>query len=313
MATACDDGSGLYHRPHCDQTLREWLDAGPYTLVMSSSFLGAFAHAGVLAALAEAEVSPSAVSGASAGAWVAALFAAGVPIKSMVTIFTRIVQRLRFAWAVPWRERGGLLSTRAQSRLISDELAAAGAPSRLEECAVPVSISTFDLQRFCAHPFSHGAIGDVVSASAAVPALFTPAWLDGSAHADGFLGDVAGLAGVGTAQRVLYNHHSIVPLSATRISHFAASVTLRIYGLPWVHPFNVLRVGKRTYVAAKHATLSALAQPLTQSPKAPSGSMSTMRCEVRVKASTWPAGLRNPPPLTSVAAPEDSSAHAKLL
>ena len=44
-------------------TLRQWLAAGPYTLVMSSSFFGTPFHAGVLAALIDAGVAPSKVAG----------------------------------------------------------------------------------------------------------------------------------------------------------------------------------------------------------------------------------------------------------
>ena len=52
-------------------TLRSWLAAGPYTLVMSSSFFGSPYHAGLLAALLEAGLPPSEVAGSSSGALVA--------------------------------------------------------------------------------------------------------------------------------------------------------------------------------------------------------------------------------------------------
>jgi len=53
--------------PSCSSpfTLRSWLAAGPYTLVVSSSFFGSPYHAGVLAALLEAGFAPSEVAGSS--------------------------------------------------------------------------------------------------------------------------------------------------------------------------------------------------------------------------------------------------------
>ena len=38
--------------PEAEQTLAEWLAAGPFTLAMSSSFFGFYAHAGALQARA---------------------------------------------------------------------------------------------------------------------------------------------------------------------------------------------------------------------------------------------------------------------
>lgn len=46
-------------------TLREWLAEGPFSLAMSSSWLGLFCHAGVVCALAERGLSPSKISGSS--------------------------------------------------------------------------------------------------------------------------------------------------------------------------------------------------------------------------------------------------------
>ena len=60
-------------------TLRDWLRARPFTLVMSSGFFGFFAHAGMVSVLEEEGLFPSRVAGSSAGALVGGLWAAGVP------------------------------------------------------------------------------------------------------------------------------------------------------------------------------------------------------------------------------------------
>ena len=83
-------------------TLRSWLAAGPYTLVMSSSFFGSPYHAGLLAALLEAGLPPSAVAGSSSGALVASLHAAGL---SMEEEYLGVLRRLatRGRRRVRWR------------------------------------------------------------------------------------------------------------------------------------------------------------------------------------------------------------------
>src|SRR5689334_13966101 len=56
-------------------------------LCLNSSFLGFYAHAGFVHALLELGVRPAAVSGASAGALVAALHAGGVTPEKMLELF----------------------------------------------------------------------------------------------------------------------------------------------------------------------------------------------------------------------------------
>lgn len=67
-------------------------------LCLNSSFLGYFAHAGFLRALTELGIRPVAVSGASAGALVSGLFAAGVAPDEMLRLF---LSRTRRAAAGP--------------------------------------------------------------------------------------------------------------------------------------------------------------------------------------------------------------------
>lgn len=46
-------------------TLREWLGEGPFSLALSSSWLGLFCHAGVVCALVESGFSPTKLAGSS--------------------------------------------------------------------------------------------------------------------------------------------------------------------------------------------------------------------------------------------------------
>ena len=83
--------------PGCSSpyTLRSWLAAGPYTLVMSSSFFGSPYHAGLLAALLEAGLPPSEVAGSSSGALVARYATQGSNLKQVC---------YSHVWASPWTQ-----------------------------------------------------------------------------------------------------------------------------------------------------------------------------------------------------------------
>lgn len=56
--------------------------------------------------------------------------------------------------------------------------------------------------------FVDGNAADALAASMAVPFLFKPIWADGRPLLDGAVGDVAGIAGLDRAERVLYHHVS---------------------------------------------------------------------------------------------------------
>ena len=59
-------------------TLRQWLGERPFALTMSSGFFGFFAHAGLVSVLEDAGLLPARLSGSSAGALVAGIWASGV-------------------------------------------------------------------------------------------------------------------------------------------------------------------------------------------------------------------------------------------
>ncbi|MGB1581430.1 MAG: patatin-like phospholipase family protein, partial [Nevskiales bacterium] len=58
-------------------SLREWLSESAFGLTMSSGFFGFFAHSGMLSALEDEGLTPARLSGSSAGALTAALWASG--------------------------------------------------------------------------------------------------------------------------------------------------------------------------------------------------------------------------------------------
>ena len=63
------------------------------------------------------------------------------------------------------------------------------APS-LTRCALPVSVSTFDLKSLSVRTHRRGELAAVVTASIAVPGFFCPAMLDGRPQLDGGVADI---------------------------------------------------------------------------------------------------------------------------
>lgn len=218
--------------------LRDWLDAEPFTLALSASFLGLYAHAGALRALAEAGLEPARVTGCSSGsivgapvlatladttshtcvAWQAFLYAAGLcPLRALPELLLSL--RAPDILVPFWRRspicwlRGGLF------RIRTDVLSAACAPvTRLEDVVrCPISISTHDARADMTAVHSAGVAAPIIAASCAVPFIMQPVNLPSTPsadarasgsepmrpHVDGCLRDPLALASVAQAERVL--------------------------------------------------------------------------------------------------------------
>ena len=74
-------------------TLRQWLAAEAFTLVMSSGFFSFFAHCGVLTALEEDGLPPARLAGSSAGALTAGLWAAGLAAGAVRDLYFSLCKK----------------------------------------------------------------------------------------------------------------------------------------------------------------------------------------------------------------------------
>jgi NTE family protein len=179
-------------------TLREWLAAAPFTLVMSSGFFGFFAHAGVVSILEDEGLMPARICGSSAGALVGGLWAAGLPAKRLREELVAL--RREHFWDVGpgfGLLRGALFRTRLEAL----------APARtFEECPIPLAVSVFDVLGARTAVLRRGALAPALHASCAAPFLFQPVRIDGRLYLDGGVLDRPGLAGAGADERVLYHH-----------------------------------------------------------------------------------------------------------
>lgn len=241
-------------------TLREWLRAEPFTLAMSAGFFGFFAHAGMLEALEDEGILPARVTGASAGALVGGLWAAG---RSAASVRAELLALTRGDfWDAGGARLGLLKGEKFRARL------RAGLPvERFDGCRVPLSVSVFDLRARRTRVVDDGELSSAILASCAFPILFQPVWLDGRPMSDGGIADRHALAAVPRGDRVL--HHLLISKSPWRRADSLglappgrpnlACLTLR--GLPRVGPFK-LAVGRDALERARSATRSALDQPV---------------------------------------------------
>ena len=241
-------------------TLGDWLDEGPFGLVMSSGFFSFFAHTGVLQALCSRGLTPAHVAGSSAGALVTGAWAAGVSPDELAAVLTGL-RRADF-----WDPRpgAGLLAGKKFDALLRRILPV----TELERCRVPARISVYDVLGRRTAVRERGDLAAAIRASCAVPVMFHPVWIEGRPYLDGGILDRPGLAGVPLG-RALFHH--IVSRSPWRSARSPALqpprrdqlVTLAIDELPRSGPFR-LEAGRRALEAARAAAERALDAPVRE-------------------------------------------------
>jgi len=161
-------------------------------LCLNSSFLGFYAHAGFVEGLTALGVRPRAVSGASAGALVAGLYAAGVTPADMLQLFfspkLRSVFRERGA---PFRGIATLLNLRGHTGALTCHralplLEAILGKRRIEECLDPrLAISVTNLAASRTEIATSGPLAELILASVTAPGFFAARPVEGSLHWDG--------------------------------------------------------------------------------------------------------------------------------
>ncbi|MDY0004681.1 MAG: patatin-like phospholipase family protein [Polyangia bacterium] len=255
------------------QNLGDWLALAPYRLVLSSGFFGFFAHTGLLVALEEAGLRPSATAGSSAGALVGGLWASGLDGRSIREALLSLAREDFWDPGVglgnlrpstreglgPGLLRGGKFRRKLESLL--------GART-FEACRVPLSVSTHDIlarRTLVLDRTSPGlSLAAAIHASCAVPLLFQPVWVGRRPLCDGGVSDRPGMAGVCPTERVL--HHHLASRSpwrrlAPRPPKRQDLVALVLAGLPRSGPFR-LEAGREAMGMAQRAASRALTQPV---------------------------------------------------
>jgi predicted acylesterase/phospholipase RssA len=155
-------------------------------LALASGFFGFYHHVGVLRALVERGVRPVRVTGNSAGALVAALYAAGREPEGIRDELLAIRRRDFWDPHFPFGPDGfGLLA----GHRFASRLSAVLPVHSFEACRVPVAVGAFDIDDGRVRHLGRGALIPAVLASCAVPYLFPPVRIDGRRLWDGGLGE----------------------------------------------------------------------------------------------------------------------------
>ena len=153
----------------------------PYRLGVALSGGGArgFAHVGALKALEEAGMKPDVIAGVSAGAVAAVMYAAGVPLDEMLSLFTST----KFTdFARPSLIHGDGMFTLMRFKQFIEE---ATGIDRLENLRIPTYVGVTDLDHGEPAEFHEGPLGERVVASCSIPIVFSPVEIDGIHYVDG--------------------------------------------------------------------------------------------------------------------------------
>jgi NTE family protein len=149
-------------------------------LVLSGGGARGLAHAGVLKAFDELQISVSSISGTSSGAMVGVLYAAGIKPDAMVGIMTK--SKLFNLTGLSF-DMKGLLKTTPFKKIIQDHLKI----KNFEELNIPVTVCLTDFTNAQSVFFNKGPLLEPMVASCSIPIIFSPVHMDGKVMVDGGL------------------------------------------------------------------------------------------------------------------------------
>jgi predicted acylesterase/phospholipase RssA len=160
-------------------------------LALSAGYFGFYHQAGVLKALIDANVRPVRISGNSAGALVAGMYAAGLEPTDIRDRLLALKRKDFWDMGRPLDARGiGLLD----GYRFQKELARSLPVSTFEGCRIPLTVGAYDLDVGRIKYLSSGPLVPAVYASCAIPYLFKPVKIDGRRLWDGGFAEKTPLA-----------------------------------------------------------------------------------------------------------------------
>lgn len=199
-------------------------------LVMSGGGVRGFAHLGAIKALEEAGLVPDVISGVSAGAIAGALYADGHSPDKIIKMFkeTKLLKYVEIT--LPGKS---IFKMTGLSRLIQQNLKA----KTFEELKTPLFVTATNLSKGVCEYFNSGELLKRVMASATIPVLFPPLYIDGNACVDG---------GV-------INNFPIEPIE--KLCDFIIGIHVNYHG--YTDKFNsIIGIAERSFQLAFYAHLS---------------------------------------------------------
>lgn len=150
----------------------------PIGLALSGGGIKSLCHVGVLKALEEEGLKPDIISGVSAGAVVAALYADGYTPDSILSLIHNVKYAEFFRLEVP---HGGLFTLTGFKEYLDTLLHA----TTFEELKIPIRVVATDLDGGRSVVFEKGPLLDALVATCSVPILFNPYMINGVNYVDG--------------------------------------------------------------------------------------------------------------------------------
>jgi NTE family protein len=235
-------------------TLRSWLAEAPYTLALSSSFFGFYAHAGVAEAFSGEVPAAAKFTGSSAGALEGGALSSGLtPLEARDLLFG--ITKADFWDPAPGF---GLLRGKKFLRVLEQNFV-----KTFGEAKIPLEVAVFDLLSFRTRFLTEGSLPQAIVASCAVPLLFHPVRQGRRILFDGGVFHKSGINLTHKEERTLcvFLQHSGLA-DAYEVGRSLGKLgpnqkVLRLKNLPKVD-YNSLGEGKAAYAEARRRTLFAL-------------------------------------------------------
>ena len=150
-------------------------------LVLGSGGARGFAHIGVLKVLEENQIPIHCITGSSAGSMVGGMYSAGVSIKEIEKLVSKLSFTMIARLLLPTFAKGGL----ADSERVIKYIKPAVGDKRIEELDIKFGSVSTDLYSGKAVEFRKGDLLESIKSSIAIPGVFKPVMTDGKCLVDG--------------------------------------------------------------------------------------------------------------------------------
>ena len=139
-------------------------------LALGSGAARGLAHIGVLKVFHENSIPVHIVAGSSMGAFIGALYAAGLSVEQIEEIACNVDLKLTAKMMMPSLKRSGLVAGERIKNLINTIVG----NLNIDDCKIPFAAVATDLMSGEEIVIRHGSLTEAVRASISIPAIFTP-------------------------------------------------------------------------------------------------------------------------------------------
>lgn len=150
-----------------------------YGVAFSGGGARGFAHVGAMMAFEKYGITPSVISGVSAGSIAAVLYSAGLTPKEIIECFSQYNHITDFTdWTLP---KEGFFRLDKFGKILDSWLPV----KQLEDLKIPTVVCATDFENGKTVGWAKGKIVDRVLASCSIPIVFAPVKIDGVKYVDG--------------------------------------------------------------------------------------------------------------------------------